>query len=256
MNDELPDVPLGAAAKQALDAARALAERPTDEQRLRMKAALLAKIGGAALTAGTGAKMAATAKSFSAGKLLVGLALAGGAVVSVVAVAAGHAGSRERSTPLLPAPPASASAARFSPPPPPPPAPPPSSLAAVDAGAAPPASASPRPLAAASVSRPTRDDEAFTREVYAVRSAQLHRAENEPTEVLAVLRPWTGNTGDPLRDERWSMQIEALCLTGKQAEGGRQRAAFLRALPSSPLASRVRGACAAGAVEDDSGTGF
>jgi hypothetical protein len=236
MKGELPDEPLTAAAAKALDAARALAERPTDEQRLRMKAALLAKLGGTAAT--TAAVKATTVKATTvkatAVKAMIGLALVGGAVAAILVARqpAENAPSRRDPPPVVSAAPAPLPSASASAAPDPPAAPPPSA----------PASTSAPPVAAPAAH--DGDDEAFRREVDAVRQAQLHMAEDEPTQALAVLRPWSTSTADPLRDERWAIQIEALCQIGTTSEGLRQRRAFLRALPSSPLASRVRGLCA------------
>ena len=64
MNDQMPESPLTEAAQQALEAERARAASPTDEQRLRMKAAVLLRLGaaGSAGTGATAAKLAGGAK--------------------------------------------------------------------------------------------------------------------------------------------------------------------------------------------------
>jgi hypothetical protein len=76
--------------------------------------------------------------------------------------------------------------------------------------------------------------------------AQRALSAGTPERALALIEAHKARfpQGD-LSQEREAVRVVALCALGRVREAGRARAQFLRAWPSSPLASRISAACPA-----------
>jgi hypothetical protein len=84
--------------------------------------------------------------------------------------------------------------------------------------------------------------EAETRKL---REAHSAMRSGDPARALELLdEQSTAFAGGELRQERAAARVLALCQAGRAAEASAESARFLRDNPSSPLADRVRAACA------------
>jgi hypothetical protein len=79
-----------------------------------------------------------------------------------------------------------------------------------------------------------------------LREADVALHAGDPAHALALLRDYAVRFPDGvLLQERDVERIDVLCALGRLAEARESAASFLRDHPSSPLAARVRGSCAA-----------
>jgi hypothetical protein len=264
-------------AQALLDAARP-DEDPSDADRARLRGAVFARIGAAAAAsaitttaaqAGAGA-VTAGASAGLAGKVAIGLlvvaGLGGGAVAvggvprtaEVPARSAIAGWAREAAEPARTAAASPASAALA------PTAEGVSTAASADVAAGEKAAAPPpgetgagekaiaagKPSAGApdampgEVAAPTKRSE-LDAESALLRRAQTELSAGRTDEALRLLAEHERSFSDgALREERAAGRVLALCQAGKAAEARALAEQFLRDNPSSPLAARVRGACA------------
>jgi hypothetical protein len=103
-----------------------------------------------------------------------------------------------------------------------------------------------RNSAAAASAQPARSTPNLAEETQLLADAQRALSAGTPERALALIEAHKARfpQGD-LSQEREAARVVALCALGRVREAGRARANFLRAWPSSPLASRVRAACPA-----------
>ncbi|MCC6557171.1 MAG: hypothetical protein IT372_29815 [Polyangiaceae bacterium] len=266
-------------ARAIIDAARA-AGAPSDADRARIRGKLKLRLGGgiaAASAATVAARTVAAAAEAGAGKAVItGLLTKAGAVVAVLgALAGGAALSREdaggarltaparqgveaiavaavRAAPppssAPDAPPAPEVIAAQPAPPPPRPAPPPRSAAASeppapspapDAPPAPPAPPAPEP-------RPLPDT-GLDEEISLLARAQGALSSGQADRALALLDEHAAAHGEgAMGEERMAARVFALCALGRRDEARAEAQRFVAAAPRSPLAARVRAACAPG----------
>jgi outer membrane biosynthesis protein TonB len=259
---------LGPEARAILDAGRA-GDEPTGDDRRRMRASIMraiatgAAVGAASTAAETSAAAGLKAGAASAWKVVAGLLLAG-AVASAGAAAVHSAGdapphptaaaapvaSARTQPPALPPPDAPAPAASEAPAPDPVPAaptPPPAPVpapAALHPSAAPVASARGEASASAAPAPQPPPEDPLAAESRGLGAAYRAMQDGDPRRALALLDEQQAK-GSALREEREAARVLALCQAGRVDEGRAAAARFLQASPRSPLADRVRGACAA-----------
>lgn len=100
-----------------------------------------------------------------------------------------------------------------------------------------------RTKAAPAASQPQKDS--LAEELALVRAAQSELNARNAGEALSLLgRYFRSFPRGTLVPEAQVARIKALCLSGHQAQAEREAQRFVRANPNSPLAARVRGACA------------
>ena len=277
---ETPMSELGPAARAVVEAGRA-GDDPTPHDRSRVRAALMtalaASSAGAAAVAGEGAAAAGVAKGVATAvtlgwgwkAFLLGLGVACVVGTGVVVTSAARPVAAPTPNPVV-APPETSSA-RGAPPkiagaepsivvlpiettPPPGSRVTPVVAAPAPHRAAPPRAAEPTtepepappaPPAAAAPAAPAAVDplEAETRGLGAAHGALK---DGDPAKALALLDAQSTAYADgQLREERAAARILALCKLGRADEARALAARFLADNPRSPLADRVRGACAA-----------
>jgi hypothetical protein len=274
---------LGPDARTILDAGRS-GDDPTPADRARLRAAVMrrvaasAALGAAATTAAQGTALGASTLIASGIKVVTVLIVASAACVGAVrllaqasaptrpatatAIASSTGAPLPISTPaardaraapassseVAPAPPVhdgrSADSAASAPMPSAPAARlPPQTF--VDRGRSSPPT-DPRPRARSGSAAPTED----ALEVEARGLGEAHGAlqEGDPARALRLLdQQSTAYAGGQLGEEREAARVLALCKLGRVDEASAARARFLDAHPRSPLADRVRNACAAAA---------
>lgn len=257
---------LGPDARSILDAARTR-ERPTDADRARVRRSLMRAVaaGGAAAAAtaaGTGAAAKGTGAAAATTVLGSGAASVASKVVAVLviagAVSAGVSSAvTKQETPVDARPSAAAAPVNVSTPRAATPAPAKPPEATPEPSSAPessppieppPAPATPavsraQPRASAAPAPATEDPlDVETRGL-----GEAHRAlqSGDAERALSLLdKQSAAHAQGELREERAAARVFALCEAGKTGEAKTAAEAFLRESPRSPLAGRVRGACA------------
>jgi hypothetical protein len=261
---------LGPEARAILAAGRD-GDDPSSADRARVRRALMMAIAaGAASTAGEAAAQAGTAKAAaasaakaslslgSAWKAVFGLAILG-SLGGGLAIVVSSSPQKQSAPAAAPAPAVSAPAdiAEEQPrqeDPPPPVAPEITAQPAPEEKPKAPHSLPPpgaRPSAAASAApRPAEEkppEDPLVAETRALREAHGALNGGDPSRALALLdEQSTTYTDGKLREERAAARILSLCKLGRVDEARAEAARFLQENPRSPLAARVRGACATG----------
>jgi hypothetical protein len=100
--------------------------------------------------------------------------------------------------------------------------------------------------AAQEAPRPPGDSERLTAEARALAEVQRALDQGSPAVALELLRRHERTfAGGALGQERAAARVFGLCALGRKLEAQREGARFLAAAPQSPLAARVKAACAA-----------
>lgn len=265
---------LGPEARQLVELARH-ADGPTTEDRDRVRAKLLARIatGAVATSAAAGAVTAATkgmaAKSASALwlKVLVTLTVAGGVGAGMLALLGGHRREPQPQTLWAPSGVASSQPGESTPSPratgsegaglPTPesfPLAPAMSqpgeaasrgLEKIAASLQPSGALGSRPAESAPQVSGAAPPSSLEGEMRLVREAQESLRNGKPEQALQLLdRHQVEHPNGALGEERSAARVVALCSLGRTHEAQQEAERFLRTWPQSPLAQRVRSACA------------
>jgi hypothetical protein len=249
---------LGPEAREILEAGRA-GDEPTAADRHRLRASVMRAIAaGGASTLASSLATETSAAGLKAGAISIWKVAAG--ITFAAAITGGVASRFAGETPHVPsnaptviatvnaapAPPRASASAESSAPPP---------TAEPSVSAAPPAPTvapvAPRPRASSTASArseapaapPPPPEDTLAAETADLREAHRAMQSGDPARALAVLDRQE-NKGSALREEREAARVLALCQAGRVEEGRAAAARFLQASPRSPLADRVRGACA------------
>lgn len=216
----------------------------TDQDRIK-KAILVQLAAGAALSTGAAVSTATAATLSVAAKVgltVLAVSVAGGGVATYVKIRNDHhtAVVRRAHEP--------AEAARL--------APPPLEEARIVESPAPPAvTEEPRRPERQRRAGPFKDDvlrreDRLSAEVDLLKQARHELRLGRPTQALQVLADYQRRFGDGmLAEERRALTAIAVCQADPGPAAQTAAEAFLRSAPRSPLAARVRTACAAGAGE-------
>jgi hypothetical protein len=230
-------------AREILDSARH-AHDPTQQDRIRVKAKLAARIGaGAAVGAASGKVLG------SGGAWVIKVVLPLLLVAGVGGYAYLHRGGTEGRTSVA-EPPATVTPIAIPEPAQSSESPAPAEAASASASPAPDESASaapPPPLpppAPARSSHPAASDLEAEMAMLATAQAAIQRGDYATALAKLDEHQRTFPNG-VLGEERTAARVVALCGAGRQAEARSLGAAFLARHPSSPLAPRVRSSCAA-----------
>lgn len=105
---------------------------------------------------------------------------------------------------------------------------------------------SPSSPAAPRASPPRATVAGASEELRLIRGAQAALRDGSPARALAFLDEHAARFGPRaiLGEEQAGLRVLALCASGRLDEGRRERERFLARTPDSPMAARVRGACA------------
>src|SRR5262249_2106870 len=101
--------------------------------------------------------------------------------------------------------------------------------------------------APAEAAAPGTDDDTLAAETRRLREAHGALQGGDPAKALAMLDAQSAAfQNGQLREERGAARVLALCRLGRMEEGKGAATRFLAEYPRSPLADRVRSACAPG----------
>ena len=248
MTDELSPV-----ARQIVERARE-ADQPTDANRKRVRAAVLAAVAAGAATSASSTAAAKGTASVSGGataKLLL-------AVVVTAVAGGGYLALSGDSPPAHQPPPHGATQVTQSSPQPPP-APVATDEAPVAAVEAPVAPTAVEPdmefppdqiSSRAKPAPPARTASTIQAERMLLLKARSYRKDGNPAGALTLLDEYSRTfTGGKLLEEQAALRVLVLCDLGHTKRAKRQAAAFRSRWPASVQANRVNGSCAGSAAE-------